>query len=325
MTSSAPFPGEPTLQELASPSHGIFIKLEDGHVRGMVPSFYVEHAKPTEIVVKANGEPLLSPSRTTGSPFVVAQVPIERRWAVLPDGEVMGELEFRKCYIHWYDEYFRELARENPDLQNVDGGKADYDIPDPLRYVAVQVDETNPRKFVPANYDPHGTAGARSKQFFTSEGEEIDEDRLQILCNAYASKKLRKALKPNEIEEVEAALGITPGSDIATKLELLNDMKAAGDLTAEQHSKQVAMLTGAAIPAKGPTSETETDDSVQTEKPAEAARAADVPTEVNPDTPPTHTATARCGKQFTKKTANGAAGAVRFHAMKCPACKEASD
>lgn len=321
MTSSAPFPGEPTLQELASPSHGIFIKLEDGHVRGMVPSFYVEHANPGEIVVKANGEPLLS----CKSPFVVAQVPIERRWAILPNGELMGELEFRKHYIMWYDEYYRELARENPDLQNVDGGKADYDIPDPLRFVAVQVDETNPRKFVPANYDPHGTAGARSKQFFTSEGEEVDEDRLQVLCNAYASKKLRKSLKPHEIEEVETALGITAGSDIASKLELLNSMLVAGDLTAMEHSRQVALLTGAEIPVETPTPQTEKGDSVQAEEPTGAARAADPPSEENPDSPPTHTATARCGKQFTKATKQGAGAAVRMHAWNCSVCKEASD
>ncbi len=328
MTSSAPFPGEPTMQELTSPKHGIFIKLEDGHVRGMVPSFYVEHANASELIVKVNGEPLLSPDRAKGSPFVVAQVPIERRWAVLPDGEVMGELEFRKRYIMWYDEYFRELARENPDLQNVDGGKSDYDIPNPLRFVSVQVDETNPRKFVPANYDPHGTAGARSKQFFTSDGEEVDEDRLQVLCNAYANKKLRKAMKPHEVEEVEAALGISSsgaGNEVATKLELLNSMLVAGDLTAMEHSKQVALLTGADIPVERPTSETEMSDSVETEESAESVRAGEAPTEANPDTPPTHTATARCGKQFTKATANGAAGAVRFHAMKCPACKEASD
>jgi hypothetical protein len=327
MTNSAPFPGEPTLQELASPKHGIFIKLEGGHVRGMIPSFYVEHLQPGDLVVKVNGEPLLSPDRIKGKPFVVAQVPIERRWAISHNGEVMGELEFRKHYIMWYDEYFRELARENPDLENVDGGKADYDIPDPIRFVSVQVDETNPRQFVPANYDPHGTAGARSKQFFTSEGEEIDEDRLQVLCNAYADPKLRKRLKSSELEEVERSLGIPSsggGSDIASKLELLNSMLEAHDLTTEQHSKQVALLTGADIPVQKPTSETEKHDSMRTQEPGDAATAESV-TELNPGEPPTHTASARCGKQFTKPTHRGALGSVRFHQQKCPACKEASD
>ena len=137
MTSSAPFPGEPTMEELANPSHGIFIKLEGGHVRGMVPSFYHEHPAPGNTVVTADGEPMVSCGKT----FKVAQVPIERRWAIGHDGEVMGELDFRKFHTMWYEEYFRELARENPDLQSIDGGNPANDIPDPSKWQGIQKKE----------------------------------------------------------------------------------------------------------------------------------------------------------------------------------------
>lgn len=312
MTSSAPFPGEPTLSELSDPKHGLFVKLEGGHIRGMVPSFYHEHSNPEEVVVTTSGVPLLC----SGKSFTVAQIPIERRWAVLPNGEVMGELEFRKFHTMWYEEWFRELARENPELENVDGGRPDCDIPDPCRYVAVQVDPANPKQFTPVNYEPHKTTGARSKEFYTRDGEAVDEDRLKVLCNAWADPNLRGRLKPAEVEEVKMALGISSGggNETATKLELLNSMLAAGDLTTEQHSRQVSLLTGAATSEPAEASEP-TKDPPPAEGDSEKV-------DVNPDEPPTFTATARCGKQFAKGSKQGAHGAVGLHQQKCPSCKE---
>jgi hypothetical protein len=319
MTESAPYPGEPSLQDLSHPTRGVFVRLEDGHVRGMVPSFYREHIAPNETTVMHDGKPMESCGKT----FTVAQVPIERRWAILPNGEVMGELEFRKHHVAWYEEYFRELARENPDLQNVDGGKPDYDIPDPLRFVAVQVDPTNPRKFVPVNYAPHETQGARSNEFYTRDGEKVDADRMQVLCNAYADPRLRKRLSVMEIQEVEDALGITTrgAGEIASKLELLNSMLTAGDLTAEQHSRQVALLTGAPVP----TDAKATGDPTAGGEPAVEAGADEIPTEENPDEPKTYTGKTRCGREFTKPTLIGSKSSVRNHERVCPACKEMAE
>jgi len=299
--SSAPFPGEESLQDLAHPKHGIFVVLEDEHVRGMVPSFYNDHPN-KDIVVKHKGEPILS----CGKPFTVGQVPIERRWAIGYDGEVVDELNFRKLHIQWYEEYFRELVRLQPDLKGkMVGGQPDYDIPDPVRFVAVQVDPTNPKKFVPVNYAPHETAGARPDSFYSRDGEKLDKERLEILTASYADPKLRAKMKPYEIAEVESTLGIAKnsGSDgIASKLELLNSMLQAGDLSPEAHSKQVALLTA---------------------KPMEKeAKPASVEPEEKPEiqAPMSFTETARCGKTFTKKTERGALGAVRFHQRRCPSC-----
>ena len=56
MTSSAPYPGEPTMDQLVNPSHGHFVTLEGGHIRGMVPSFYLEHSNPQELTVTVDGQ-----------------------------------------------------------------------------------------------------------------------------------------------------------------------------------------------------------------------------------------------------------------------------
>jgi hypothetical protein len=320
MSASAPFPGESSYEEIANPRQAHFVVV-DNKERGMIPSFYIPHGNPEEITVTMNGVPLLA--EVSGRPFTVAEIPIERRWAVRADGEILDGMKFRDMFIRHYQEYFSELGRRNPDNPTPDGGKADLNIKSVDRFVSVMVDPANPSQFVPMHYDSNVTAGAKPDKFYKRDGEEVEGSRISVLCSSYADPLTRKRMTADEIAEVEAHLGMAggkvSGSEIATKLEVLNGLLTEGLLSAEQHSQKVAALTGATPDADFPAPEPAPD--------PEPAPVVDLPTPPEPPPLPLaaeekqeFTREAKCGKAFTKKSDDRAVMAVRTHSRNCMIC-----
>lgn len=212
------------------------------------------------IVVKQDGIPLL-PQRT------VADLPIERRWAVQPDGELRDPLSYTAGLRRIWEETYRIAGQQIP--------KGDKFENTPqlgiVEYVSMMVSPRDDRKLIPYGYDPHATDGSRPDKLYDKDGE--SKDLLESLLGAFASPMLRKKMKPWEIELVESHLGVSAGSGsdgIVAKLEELNALRAAGDITPEAHSRRVAELTGAPVaPAKAAPAQDRAQGQDQTQAPTQ--------------------------------------------------------
>lgn len=198
------------------------------------------HPNPETIVVseRKDGQlvPLL-PKRT------VADVAPEYRPFIRSDGSILTGDEFKDRYKRWQEDSFKfHGARVGK------GWNAEFQpIPSPYKITALGVDPSNPRKYRKIGYDPNATAGARPSELHNSDGEAIPKDRMEMLVEAYQNPVHRKALKPFEIEEVEAHLQGQGGGDTdgtQAKLSLLTTLLHAGDLTQEQYVQRVEQLTG---------------------------------------------------------------------------------
>jgi hypothetical protein len=218
-----------------------------------IPAFYVRnpHTDPSTIV-KQDGVPLMGVDK---KPYTIAQVAEERRWAVGLDGEVMDQTDFHvRLGENRLEFYAMQRQMGNPNAQ-FDGDIQREHVPAVQDYVCWEVDPQDPGKLRMIGYDPHGTDGAKPEAFVDSQGERIEEARLDILHQAYVNPKLRKSLQPSEIAEVEAYLGVEPGTGsdgIASKLELLTEMRTNGEITDEAYIAKVAALTGAPAPETAP-------------------------------------------------------------------------
>jgi hypothetical protein len=278
---SAPFP---TPVDPFAKQRVIIIKERDVHV----PTWYVPHEDPDTITVMEDGLPLIPTIK-------VGMIAPERRWAVRPSGNLLSQNEFKELYKRKYVEWF--AVCESKPLK-VSGKPENIWIPHVTEYVKWKVDPRNAKSptLVPI-HEPEDTTGAKPKNFHDGEGEKLPGARLDHLAACYRDPKLRGVLTPAETAEVEAYLGtqgvpVTTGVDLASQLEVLNDLLAAGDITPEVHSRRVALLTGTVVPEE-----------VQ-ETPSEGVQAP-------------------CGKMLHPRSARHHEQSVRMHRRRCsdPACK----
>ena len=169
--------------------------------RQHIPTWYDPNSHKTGTVVTSNGESLAG---VTGKAFTVDEIPVERRWAVGADGEVMTQDEFsgsfKRRILEWYD-----LAREeNPSIR-YEGSVEREAIPNVISYVSQMVDPDDERQVVDMHYDRWSNRGKRPAKLAHFEGEEIVyTDRITSLVEAYVNPKTRAALQPSEIAEVTA-------------------------------------------------------------------------------------------------------------------------
>jgi hypothetical protein len=227
-----------------------------------IPAFYVQrpHQNPESITVTKDGVPLLGTDGrpftdgvpllgTDGRPFTVSQVAPERRYAIGHDGEVIPVNDFSEIHKQVHLEFYSLAREKNPDVKFT-GDINLIPIPNPEHWVKWRIDPENDQKLLEIGFDPHATAGAKPDHFVDSEGEDVEGDRLEHLCAAYASPKLRAALTTSERAEVEEHLGIEEAVDItsgvAGKLEQLTELHEEGSLSTEKYLEKVRALTGVA-------------------------------------------------------------------------------
>lgn len=228
---SAPFPGQDTQGDVFRPqSRAILIPERGVHV----PSWYVPHANPTEIVLceRVDGERVTIVPRTC-----VSDVAPERRWAIREDGTILPQHEFEKWYTRWVEEYVREFG-DQP------GGEIQWNpqhdpMPNVRHFVSFAVDSSNPRRLKPIHYQ-NRTQGAKPKELYDLDGENA-KPREEVLIRQYQNDKSR--LRPDEIREAESALGISskrpPQLD---EMDKLNERLARGDLSREEYAEHCAAL-----------------------------------------------------------------------------------
>jgi hypothetical protein len=170
------------------------IKIEE---RGtIIPSFYVRHENDgAGLVVTKNGQPLLPR-------FTVFEIPPERRWAILPSGELMDQRDFEEKLSQVYVEGSKAYSHDG-NTTNRGNVKNEY-YPRVEKYVSVKIDPSNPTRFVHIHYHPDATRGKKPDVLYTSEGEPAG-DRLELLRGAAASDRLRGRLHGDELLEVERA------------------------------------------------------------------------------------------------------------------------
>lgn len=218
----------------------------DGRRRGLIPSFYQPHRDPHGTTVKVKGIPLLSPNKR---PFTVGEIPVERRWAVREDGELLDETEFRSGYERWYYEWFNALAFENPDSQPSPGKPENRGIPTARNYVSVQPSLAEPWHLEPMHYEPHPKGDRPKPDALYSRKSDEMIDRREALALAYADPNARRSMRPEEIEEVEAMMGQTserPAGDVADKLERLQAQLIAGEISPKNYAYRVSLAVGKA-------------------------------------------------------------------------------
>lgn len=203
------------------------------------------HPRPEQIVVseRVNGELVpLMPKRT------VADVAPEFRPFIRPDGSILTGDEFKDRYKRWQEESFKFHGSRIPK-----GWNSEFQcIPNPRKITALGVDPVDPRRHRTIGYDPNATKGATPSTLHTSSGEPIPRDRMEMLVEAYQSPAHRKALKKQELEEVEAYLESQGGnngvSPVSAKLNVLTEMLHSGELTQNQYLAKVEALTeGASV------------------------------------------------------------------------------
>ena len=296
MTAASPFPN--TADPLGPVVGPIYIPERGTHI----PAHYVRspHREPESVIVKRGGVPLLG---TDKEPFTVAQVAPERRWAILEDGELYDQTTFTEMFLQTVLEFYDVLRNNGSPQAAFQGDLRSHPQPAVHEYVAFTIDPEDPRHLMHIGYDRHAK-GDSADHFFDTEGEQIAGKRIDHLCAAYNDRKLRGTLTKAEISEVQAHLGVESGSsdEIATKLELLTELKDAGDLTDAQYIAKVAALTGAS-----PT--------VEMSEP-EPAHAPEPPQEAE------YTATSLCGtKTTTAPTKQRAEFGIRAHQRVCADCK----
>jgi len=215
-----------------------------------IPSFYTPHTNPSEILVTQGGVPIAGARGKLS--FTVADVAPERRWAIRESGEVMPQHVFESHLMRVREEWFEKVEKVKPpgDLQK-------EVIPSVQRFVTRTPDPSDPSRLIEIGFDPNAKPDpSGERRLWDAKGEEsvAGGDRLRMLLDAYHSPTLRKVLKKWEIEEVEAHLSgdggavVSGASGLVAKLEELNAMLAAGDISREVHSRRVSLLTGATMP-----------------------------------------------------------------------------
>jgi hypothetical protein len=167
--------------------------------RQHIPTWYDANSHPPGTTVKSNGVPLLG---VTGKTFSVDEIPIERRWAVDAQGEVLPQDEFSGSYkrriLEWYD----LMREENPSIRYEGSVEREY-IPNVVQYVSVMVDPDEERQVVDMHYDRWANKGTKPDKLAHFEGDKIVyQDRISSLTEAYMNPKTRAALKPGEVAEV---------------------------------------------------------------------------------------------------------------------------
>lgn len=313
---SAPFPSEQSVSrdpQGAAVFGGRDQSWRDIPERGVyVPLFYDPsiHPEPEKVVVcERSGSDLvpLLPKRT------VADIAPEFRWVVRADGSLIEGEEFKNLYKKWQEDSFKFHGARIPK-----GWNAEFQpIPNPRKISCLGVDPTNKKKYRRVGYDPNATAGSKPESFYTSEGEPIGRDRMEMLLEAYQNPKLRKALKPFEVEEIEAHLDRQGGAPSAgtdgtkAKLSLLTELLHAGEITQDQYVKRVESLTGmnageaAPSPPMSPSHPARADASGGEEQPAPPAKG--------------HKKIVRaCGREIDPR-------GFRFHLRSCEICQKARE
>jgi hypothetical protein len=242
MVASSAFP------QAASPFSAVASPIPVPDRNTHIPASYVRnpHVNPENIIVKKDGVPLLG---ANGAQFSVAQIAEERRWAVQLNGEVMSQIDFSAKLTAVRLEFF-QMLRDRGNKNARFEGNPDFEyVPEASKYVSWCVDPESSARLIQIGYDPKASSGAKPDAFYDSEGEKLNESRMEMLVRAYHDRQLRKALKTSEIEEVKAHLEIDDDLDdggIAAKLEQLTELKAEGILDDTQYIAKVAALTGAA-------------------------------------------------------------------------------
>lgn len=210
---SAPFPGEESYENITQPIRRAgFVRTPDGMIRGLVPSFYEPHQN-LDLEVKVGGMPLLA--EVDKRPFTIGEVPIELRWAIHSNGEVLDQNTFNQRHAQWYEDYFAQIKVEDPSAKPQPQPYKNFPVPNVVQYVSQQVDAALPHRYVPMHYDQNRTAG--SKPEFLEDQEGNREPRMDALRRAYRDDRLRHTLTPDEIRDVEESIG---GSDFKTAREI---------------------------------------------------------------------------------------------------------
>lgn len=177
-----------------------------------IPTWYDArtHADPanpghinTQLFVKSRGIPLQA---IDGEPFTIAEVPIERRWAVGADGEIIDQHVFQDQYVARIIEFYELAKRDNPKVSYTDDPRREP-IPNVVHYVSEQVDPDDERRVMPMHYR-NATAGAKPETLMgrDDQGETVEVPRLTALTAAYMDPSTRGAMRPEEIQEVEAEI-----------------------------------------------------------------------------------------------------------------------
>lgn len=156
---------------------------------------------PARIQVKSHGLPLLG---MDGKPFSVAEVPVERRFAIASDGEVIDQSDFEAQYLQRIEEFYQLKKLENPDVR-YDGSVKREPVPNVVHYVTQQINPEDETQVFEMHYDPYKTRGSKPK---TLAGQNEDEDLpyMEALVLAYMNPASRKKMRPAEISEVEEHL-----------------------------------------------------------------------------------------------------------------------
>lgn len=200
-----------------------------------VPTWYIPHDAPEEIVVKSGGLPLRPVEASAGwEPFTVADVAPELRWAIGADGEILPQHEFEVLYRRKLEEFYRVVeGRGYP------GNITREHVPTVARYVSYTVDRRNPAKYAAIGYDPHPKNTAAASVLFDTDGENpvSGEERMALLEKCYDDHRLRLRLKPHEIAEVERRRKDDPLSQAMAEMR-------AGKITADEFQKRVAATLG---------------------------------------------------------------------------------
>jgi hypothetical protein len=277
-----------------------------------IPGEYVRNPHhDLNITVTSNGLPLLGMDK---APFVVGQVAPERRWAILADGELMDQETFKNKKQQNILEYYAMLQGLGSKDAKYMNKIENEPIPAVAYYVSWCVDPQDPEKVLQIGFNPHATDGSVSPHFHDSEGKQIEDSRIDVLCKAYASRDGRKQMLAHEIQEVEAHLGIEAAAGdvgVAGKLDILTEMHEAGEITDEVYIAKVGQLAGA-----GPK---EADDSQHASQPDGPLDDPDADTGIEDpgDVAVGLHGVATCGKEGLKGTAG-----VEAHERRCKACRE---
>lgn len=236
---SAPFPEMPSRDPQGEAVFGQRdTSWRDIPERGtFIPSFYDPSMHPNPETIPAGGPQPFVPG------FTMADVAPEFRWVYRTDGSLIDQRDFETKFMLWRRERFKYYGVRVP------RGYDEKNDPIPsLRKVSrLTVDPSNPRRLRDVHFDPNATAGARADHFYTSEGEKIDRDRLEILVDQYGRDRTK--LRPSERDEVERHLGRQQSSDsVGAKLGVLTELLHDGALSQEEYVRRVEALTGASSP-----------------------------------------------------------------------------
>ena len=300
---SAPYPDlvNPTMAEVVSQTRGYFVKFGE-RTRGLIPSWYSEHVDPDQITVRSDGLPLLA--ECDRKPFMVSEVPIERRWAINSSGDLMSRSDFRDLYTRLEDETVMALKADNPDSKAETPVVAGTEIPNLVKWVSVTPDPDRPWMFLPMHYDPDHTRGAKPTRLGDSGDDEQDVDRMESLVSAYNDPKGRMAMRPTEVEEVERHLRSSPSpqDDVLGTVKLLTEQLSEGVITQDYYNMKLADLSSVNL------------------APEDQGTRVAPPQEAEP-----FVTTAPCGREFKTKTERGGKGALRSHKRACKECRMAGE